>query len=307
MQPDRNEIVHVFDGPWYGPAENAFNTVNRDLPQFSHVFADISPLRPGFEPDGEWAAATAAVQQRADQHVVPTDPSAYGRAFAVVVYGCSDIPERAMPPSGRTVCWTFSGGLLSEMTATPWLGGIGETVPPLLDYDRMIGLAGRVTKRTVGVFWDPHSEEPMGDVASSVLSSMKEGGRLVTMPCGIRPADGVEVLERGWEIGFDWMYCPLCDAVVCRAGDRAYPYLLACAMAMGKPCVAVSAGNRVPDFVRHAVTCLVAKGADEAADMAAWLLRNPGKARRLGAAAQFSVASQDKDAGLMAFRRRVLG
>jgi glycosyltransferase involved in cell wall biosynthesis len=301
---DRNEIVHVLDGPWYGPAENAFNTINKDLPQFSHVFADVSPLRPGFEPTEEWARATAAVQQRADQHVVPENGSVYDGAFRVVVYGCR-VPEAVQPPPGISATWTFSGGP-ADMTSVPWMEGSGAPVYPMVDYDRLIGLAGKVTRTTVGVFWDPHSEEPMADVANAARSRMSEG-RLVTMPCAMEPVDGLEILQREWEIGFDWMYCSLCDAVVCRAGERAYPYLLVCSMAMGKPCVALSSGGPVPDFVRHAVTCLVAKDADEAADMARWILSNPEKARRLGAAAQFAVASQDKDPNMLEFRKAVLG
>lgn len=305
MDRERNEIVHVFDGPWYGPAENAFNTINKDLPQFSHVFVDVSPLRQGFETTEAWARATAAVQQRADQHVVPENGSVYDNAFRVIVYGCQ-VPERLLPPSSIAVTWTFSGGLLAEMTATPWLGGTGTPVYPLIDYDRLIGLAGKVTKKTVGVFWDPYTEEPMESVAQAVRSKLSDG-RLVTTPCKMEEKDGLEILQREWEIGFDWMYCSLCDAVVCRAGEKAYPYLLVCSMAMGKPCVAISIGNPVPEFVRHAVTCLVAKDADEAADMAKWILSNPEKARKMGAAAQFSVASHDKDPNLLAFRKVVFG
>lgn len=305
---DRGAIAHVFDGPWYGPAENAFNTFNKDLPEFSHLFVDVSPLRDGFEPDAEWCEATGAVQQRADQHVVPhgSMEEALEGAYAAILYDADVV----VPDGVRSVRWTFDGRQ-ADITAVPWISP-GERVPPLLDYDRLIGMAGRVTKPTIGVFWDPHSEEPLHEAARLALDAAPEGSRVVYTESGdvvgagaggIVAPEGREAVGKRWEIGFDWMYCSLCDAVVARAGDMRYPFLLASSMAMGKACVAVSAGGPLPPFVRDRVTCLVAGSCGEAASMAAWLLSRPEKARRIGAAAQFAVATEDKDGATLSLRR----
>ena len=308
-----DQIVHVLGGPWYGPAENAFNTLNRDLSEFSHVFLDASAAEPGFEPCSDWAEATSEIQERADQHSVPTGDGVFDRAFRVIVYGCR-LPDRlnGMAPKGRTLNWTFDGAPMAELTATPYMtpSGLGTAVYPLIDYDRLIGLAGRVSKPTAGVVWDPHSESPLAAVAWSLSSSLPVSSRVVSVDCGEESeGPGAELVRRPWRIGFDWMYCSLCDAIVANAGGTSYPFLLVSCMAMGKPCVAVFRGGNMPPWVKDRVNCLVARSDEEAVSMAKWLMepRNSDKARKLGAAAQFSVADHDKDCNLKVLREVLFG
>lgn len=323
--PDPYKIVHLVNGPWYGPVENAFSTLRKDMGDFAHVFVDVTPMAGDFHPSESWVKATEDIQQRCDQHIVPGSEETLNTlllspdVLKTIVYDSdsllgpfpTDEVHRALSDV-RFVDWTFHGGQ-AWLSATPWLSPRSDerTVPPLLDYPRLIGLAGKVSRTTVGVFWDPGSEDGLESVVSGVASRIRDLGpaRVVTVDsdssAGPETSPDVEICRRRWEIGFDWMYCSLCDAAVCPAGNRSYPYLLACSMAMGKPCVAVGSPDRVPDFVRHAVTCLVAQTPDEACDMAAWLLRNRDKARRLAAAGQYVVATQDKEAGLVRMRKLI--
>lgn len=307
-----NVILHVQRHPYYGAAENAFNTINRDLEDYSHVFVECKP--PEWR-DQFYLYASSDISRRADMHVAYCgERLKFSNVKCAICYDMSaEEASKYVEHDGKTIVWDF-GSLDKWDVSTRG----DRPLYPMLDTDRISSLTGKITKPTVGVLYDPNVPGFNIDLIRLVADSLDENHRLiVTRPdClyrdmaieeMLKEPRKCEVISRPFTIGFDWQIESLCSIVVSDYSARpgTYGYMCATAMAMGKLLIC----DKMGQYARYSEDRVSAIHFDDwhsVPKYIAWAEAHRDKADKLRAAAMYHSYRQDKDPNLH-YLREVIG
>lgn len=308
----RNIILHVQRHPYYGAEENAFNTINKDLEDYSHVFVECCP--PEYR-DAFYLHSSSAISQRADMHVAYAGTRLeFHNVQAAIYYDLSkEEGDRYVSHDGKTIVWDFGSVDKYDVSVRD-----ANPLYPMLDTDRISAITGKVTKPTVGVLFDPNVPGFNVDLIRLVADSLDENHRLiVTRPDCLYRDMGIEgmlaeprkceVISRPYVIGFDWQIESLCSIVVSdyTSTPGTYGYMCATAMAMGKVLIC----DKMGQYAKYSTDRVSAIHFDDWKTVPKyidWVEKHPQKADKLRAAAMYHAYPQDKDPNLHRMRELIL-
>lgn len=300
-------ILHIQRHPYYGAAENAFNTINKDMTDYSHVFVECNPP----EPDMFYLQSTSAISQRADMHVVYAgEKLKFENVQYAIYYDISkDDGDKYVEHDGKSLVWNF--GSIDKYDISVF----GDNaLYPMLDTDRISSLTGKVTKPTIGILFDPNVPGFNIDLVKEVASSLDSNHRLiVTRPDCLYKDSGLsdilkekyacEVISRPFVIGFDWQIQSLCSIVISdySANPGRYGYMCATAMAMGKLLICDKHGEYAK-YSKDRVSAIHFDDWHTIPKYIAWAEAHKDKADKIRAAGMYHSYKQDKDPNLHRLR-----
>ena len=307
----KNIILHIHRHPYYGAAENAFNTINRDLEDYSHVFVECCPPK---DPDTFYMHAAGEISRRADYHVAYSGTKLRFENVKAAIYYDMDKEDgdRYVEHDGKSIVWEIENALISPTISVRG----ADPIYPMLDTDRISAITGKVSKPTVGILFDPCVPGFNIDLVRLVASSLDSKHRLlVTRPDCLYKDSGLkeilngrydcEVISRPYTIGFDWQIESLCNIVVSDySANPCYGYMCATAMAMGKLLICDKAG----EYAKYSVDRVSAIHFDDwktVPKYIAWAESHKEKADKVRAAAMYHSYRQDKDPNIHRIRELI--
>ena len=309
----KHTILHIQRHPYYGAAENAFNTINRDLEDYSHVFVELYPPD---EKDPFYMHASGEISRRADLHVACCGSRLkFDHVKAAIAYDMSaEEASLYVDCDCPIISWSIEVGLRN-----PVISVRGENpIYPLLDTDRISAITGKVSKPTTGMLYDPNVEGFNVDLVKLVAESLDEKHRLIVtrpdckykdtaLPDILNGKYACEVISRPYTIGFDWQIESLCNIVVSDySANPCYGYMCATAMAMGKLLICDKEG----DYAKYSVDRVSAIHFDDwhtVPKYIAWAEAHKDKADKIRAAAMYHSYKQDKDPNMHKLREIIDG
>lgn len=304
----KHTILHIQRHPYYGAAENAFNTINRDLEDYSHVFVECNPP---VEKDPFYMHAAGEISRRADYHVAYCgNKLRFDHVKAAIAYDMSiEEASKYVECDGPMLSWSIEVDLLD-----PALSVRGSSpIFPLLDTDRISAITGKVSKPTVGLLYDPNVPGFNIDLVKLVADSLDERHRIIVtrpdclykdtaLPDILAEKHACEVIARPYTIGFDWQIESLCNIVVSDySANPCYGYMCATAMAMGKLLICDKAG----EYAKYSVDRVSAIHFDDwhtVPKYIVWAEAHRDKADKIRAAAMYHSYKQDKDPNMHKLR-----
>ena len=304
-----NTIVHIQRHPYYGAAENAFNTINKDLGDYTHVFVELCPPE---EKDKFYLHAVSDISRRADYNVTYCGNKLFFNHVAcTIAYDLNrEEIDGKVETDGKLITWEIERKLNEPDIS------VRADVPiyPMLDTDRISAITGKISKPTIGILYDPNVPGFNSDIISVVAESLDEKHRLIVtrpdclyknskIPEILEKKYKCEIIQRPYTIGFDWSIESLCSIVISdySLNPGTYGYMCATAMAMGKLLICDKHG----DYAKYSTDRVSAIHFDDynvIPKYIAWAETHKDKADKLRAAAMYQIYNQDKDPNLHKLR-----
>ena len=309
-----NTIVHIQRHPYYGAAENAFNTINKDFGDYTHVFVELCPPE---EKDKFYLHAVSDISRRADYNVTYVgNKLTFNNVLCTIAYDVneSEIADK-VETDGKLITWEIERKL-----ENPTISVNGDNpIYPMLDTDRISAITGKISKPTIGILYDPNVPGFNEELVKLVAESLDEKHRLIvtrpdclykdsTLPDILSQKYKCEIVQRPYIIGFDWAIESLCSIVISDYSKNpgTYGYMCATAMAMGKALICDKNGL-YSNYSVDRVSALHVDSWQTIPKYINWLETHKPQADKLRAAAMYHSYKQDKDPNLHKLREIICG
>lgn len=302
----RSTILHVLEGPWYGPEEHAFRAISKAYPRYSHAVCTTCGLK-----SSRFSLRTmdrgfvdlmySRLQERCDSVCEYDDDLCANGDLDPACVIAYNVPgdlacAKAGVPRDRVIVWNFDSVGDADFTATEEPGV--SRLYPMVDVRRLHRLHRKPERHafTVGFFVDQLAPESRLEPEPFVEAVKSLSDRAGSFPLGVDVViPKFELLrDRRWldaaneavsslddsvglctfdsDYGWDGDVLPCCDCAVVFGSGR-YPFAAVCASAMRVPVVSVGGSLHFS----HGSTCVEVKPGD-VGRAALWIRSNPDKA-----------------------------